>query len=506
MDAQKIYAENKKNYHALNDMKDDVFYQDDALQKEGVNQMKKDITAEFEKIDNKYDQNKKSELINLIINLFEGIAPYLCTGMGSEQFINLKGNLIEKEGSPYIYVTLDAYYAQIMFKTRNGFSRFILFPKEIIDVDNKQKISTIYYRLSNNLTGQLTDNDIDNYNMVIKDDVDKGRYKMANVLQYMVSFYKINKAPFIAMLGKARFWIDGSKAKIIKNKFTEIYEKDKENVNYTVLLAEKSTREIFSQLLFLKCNIGFISGGYRGIKYSDYGGYGITRSGYELAKYYEKPVVTIMCNAGLPDSHENSDAKGLYGMHWGDDTPALTLMADCGIFIAPFGAWTDIELALFIHRKKPAVIFFPRELMSNQFDENEDIAKYTQKLHNFGYGPVDTNAIIDMNKKINDNDKSLNENDRIQGIVGYWIPHFGHDSIPIMNNEKNIAKYIMKHYNQPQMFTDRAEAIENVLEQNKIKLLDDLTLNRNLMYRLNDFLGIYENVNIKKDPLMQKIP
>ena len=103
--------------------------------------------------------------------------------------------------------------------------------------------------------------------------------------------------------------------------------------------AYKYTQELFSNLLFRNCNLGFISGGYSGFNATQFG---ITRSGYEMAKKYEKPVVTIMCNAGRFDKNENSDAIGFYGMHWSDDTRALSSFSDAAIMIAPFGAWSQI--------------------------------------------------------------------------------------------------------------------------------------------------------------------
>lgn len=114
------------------------------------------------------------------------------------------------------------------------------------------------------------------------------------------------------------------------------------------------TKEIISGLLFRNCNLGIISGGYSGILASECG---ITRTGYEIAKHYEKPVVTIMCSAGRFDRNRNSDAIGFYGIHWGDDTKALSSFADGAVMIAPFGAWSQVELFFLSYKKKPCAIY-----------------------------------------------------------------------------------------------------------------------------------------------------
>ena len=44
--------------------------------------------------------------------------------------------------------------------------------------------------------------------------------------------------------------------------------------------------------------------------------YGITISWYEIAKEYEKPILTIMCKEGLDDYHLFADATDVFGEHY----------------------------------------------------------------------------------------------------------------------------------------------------------------------------------------------
>jgi len=109
------------------------------------------------------------------------------------------------------------------------------------------------------------------------------------------------------------------------------------------------TDYIMSNLLFASPSYAFISGGYKGFKDNKYG---VTRSGYEISKRYNRPILTIMCAEGLHDAHEFSDATLIYGEHWGEDSIALSQLTDGAIIIAPFGGWTYIEcLTLLANRK-----------------------------------------------------------------------------------------------------------------------------------------------------------
>ena len=114
------------------------------------------------------------------------------------------------------------------------------------------------------------------------------------------------------------------------------------------------TDYIMSNLLFMNPTYAFISGGYKGFKDKKYG---VTRSGYEIAKRYNRPVLTIMCKEGLYDSHMYSDATYIYGEHWGEDSIALSQFTDGAIIIAPFGGWTYIECLTLLANEKIVGIY-----------------------------------------------------------------------------------------------------------------------------------------------------
>ena len=105
---------------------------------------------------------------------------------------------------------------------------------------------------------------------------------------------------------------------------------------------------------------GGYSGSYLNINSSQNSHFiGTTRAGYQIPKYVTCDITgVIMCNAGEYDSHQNPDFKYIYGNDWGDDTLAFSYLNDIGIFIAPFGAWTEIELMIFkSHKDKKCYIF-----------------------------------------------------------------------------------------------------------------------------------------------------
>lgn len=136
---------------------------------------------------------------------------------------------------------------------------------------------------------------------------------------------------YISILGKARFGNENIKAR-------------------TAVV----TDYVMSNLIFASPTYAFISGGYKGFKDDKYG---ITRSGYEVAKKYNRPILTIMCKEGMQDSHEYSDAMLIYGEHWGEDSIALSQLTDGAIIIAPFGGWTYIECLTLLANKKIVGIY-----------------------------------------------------------------------------------------------------------------------------------------------------
>jgi hypothetical protein len=141
------------------------------------------------------------------------------------------------------------------------------------------------------------------------------------------------------------------------------------------------TDYIMANLLFASPSYAFISGGYKGFKDKKYG---VTRSGYEIAKRYNRPILTIMCKEGQFDAHLYSDATLIYGEHWGEDSIALSQLTDGAIIIAPFGGWTYIECLTLLANEKIVGIYnnFFNILnynpnIQNTNNENSNFFKFT---------------------------------------------------------------------------------------------------------------------------------
>ena len=86
-------------------------------------------------------------------------------------------------------------------------------------------------------------------------------------------------------------------------------------------------------IIFISPTYAFISGGYKGFKEFKYS---ITRSVYEIAKKYNRQVLTIMCKEGTYDVHE-------YGEHRGVVSIALSQLTDNVIIIAPIRIFNIIR-------------------------------------------------------------------------------------------------------------------------------------------------------------------
>jgi hypothetical protein len=168
---------------------------------------------------------------------------------------------------------------------------------------------------------------------------------------------------YISILGKARFW------------HPEVQQR-------TAII----TDYIMSNLLFACPSYAFISGGYKGYKSKQFG---VTRSGYEIAKKYNRPVLTIMCKEGIEDSHQFSDAELIYGEHWGEDSIALSQLTDGAIIIAPFGGWTYIECLTLLNNKKIVGIYNSIANILNYNGSN------IEHLLFFNFSPAEQKSILD---------------------------------------------------------------------------------------------------------------
>jgi hypothetical protein len=183
--------------------------------------------------------------------------------------------------------------------------------------------------------------------------------KCINIVPENIKFYNYH-LKYISILGKARF-----------------FDKDLQ------LKCKHITEYILTNLLFINPSYAFISGGYKGFESN---AYGITRSGYELSKQYNRPILTIMCNEGLTDSHKYSDAILIYGEHWGEDTIALSQFTDGAIIVAPFGGWTYVECLCLLDREKIVGIY----------NDNFNILNYLSDKKNINFFKFNKNEQLSM--------------------------------------------------------------------------------------------------------------
>jgi hypothetical protein len=267
-------------------------------------------------------------------------------------------NLFIKE-DPRKFITIDPTIIQIMIFDDKDISNDIVYSLKII-IRNQSKITLRYTTQLFPENSKIDDNfeDLSNFNKFNKslgnEYIDNNYNKqLIHFLKIYIKFYnfykkcytiqdisdkkKSNKRlidyqlKYISILGKARFG------------YTEVQQRTSILTDY-----------IMSNLIFTSPTYAFISGGYKGFKSSKYG---ITRSGYEIAKKYNRPILTIMCKEGMHDAHQYSDAELIYGEHWGEDSIALSQLTDGAIVIAPFGGWTYIECLTLLANKKIVVIY-----------------------------------------------------------------------------------------------------------------------------------------------------
>ena len=217
---------------------------------------------------------------------------------------------------------------------------------------------------------------------------------------------------YISILGKARF-------------------RDKDIIQRTAIL----TDYIMSNLIFTNPTCGFISGGYKGFKDN---AYGITRSGYEIAKKYNRPILTIMCKEGLHDSHEYSDATLIYGEHWGEDTIALSQFTDGAVIIAPFGGWTYVECLALLENKKIVGIYNDLfNILNYEKMPTDNVIK--EQVNN-----IITNDYNDLNQK----DKNQKKMDITTDIKNIYTNKFKNKNFFkfTRSEQDSIIEYYINYY------------------------------------------------------------
>jgi len=463
-------------------------------------------------------------------------------------------SVFEKLYDGKTWLVIDKYFVQFMFFTNDGIMKISIFP-------DPKKMNFNYTKdqskpeLSNDADILIRFDKtsfLEEYTENFKELLTKEEYidkeSMINVAEYMYKYHNKKQTKFVALLGKARFWAnnmcmvckrDKPDEKTESNPITSCkYADYTEHVFYeptkktAAMNAYKFTKEIMSGMLFRNCNLGIISGGYSGIIASECG---ITRTGYEVAKHYEKPVVTIMCNAGRFDKNKHSDAIGYYGMHWGDDTKALSSFADGAVMIAPFGAWSQVELFFLSYKKKPCAIYLDElyidkilefininkiilitqnENISNkQLIPIQDIFLYKepskikksigeQIVAHFELGSADHFGLNILFKNVNFKDGKMVCNDKIQSLIStitgaltIWHPHYitpdkqtVENGIPVFTNYSNLTRYMSIKLNENNLI-EKKKQLELILSETSEKQV--LTLNRDWENPFNFLTGSY---------------
>jgi hypothetical protein len=323
----------KEMYSFLNDLNsitDDSDYRKDSG--ETIFMDIKEIIMEYDKVNKKHFQSakfphRKGGQNNTLFGKYE-----LFTQESNKKYITIDPEIIQI----LIFDANDIVYSLklIIRKQNNLLLRYttMLFPtteeisSEITTFSNLQKFITFNKNLNQTFFSNF-DSELKEFMLTY--------IKFYNFYKkcYIIGTKNLYdyQLKYISILGKARF------------KNTDI-------INRTALV----TDYIMSNLLFVSPAYGFISGGYKGFKDN---AYGITRSGYEIAKKYNRPILTIMCKEGMHDAHEYSDATLIYGEHWGEDTIALSQLTDGAIIIAPFGGWTYVECLALLKQQKIVGIY-----------------------------------------------------------------------------------------------------------------------------------------------------
>ncbi len=448
----------------------------------------------------------------------------------------VNGAQFEDSTNGQTWLTIDKYYVQFLFFTTTGYMNFTIYPDVTkINFDYADEVyknvsspkpeidshADIYIKYTNiNFSTPY----IENYIKLFEEEENKEN--MIDVIRYMYNYYLVKQTPFISFLGKARFWA-GAKCSQNNKSFIHYNESEHSTIYYqsdqnkAAQNAYLFTEEIFSHLLFANCNLGFISGGYSGKVASQCG---ITRTGYEMAKRYEKPLVTIMCNAGRFDRNKHSDVIGYYGMHWSDDTKALSSLTDAAIMIAPFGAWSQIELFYLLYKDKPTGVYLDQNHIDylksiltkdnkgqniKDFFNNESI--YNDYISHFGLGPSDKfgmdvlfETLIYDGENIIPNEitqQNITEFNKKFGIPDshiftIWHPHYLDNTkdigIPIFTNYSYITKYILNRLSLNKEYIQiKTQEFQKILRIEK-PTQAELTLNRTIENPFNTIVGTYE--------------
>ena len=190
-------------------------------------------------------------------------------------------------------------------------------------------------------------------------------------------------------------------------------------------------------------SVNYMTGGYSGRKSKQYG---VTRAGFEVPKRQFLYTLMIMCKAGAYDRNQAPKALDFVGQHWGDDTQGLVQASDGAIFLRNipegrnYGAWTELEIANFVHFKKPLVILDPSIEKSSKTEVyfGEEVFVYREAK----------DAVAHLEKKLPSKEKlKARQSITITGELSPITQEEDGKMVLIDLQYKNIQKGIYKHQN-----------------------------------------------------------
>jgi len=408
--------------------------------------------------------------------------------------------LWNKENSRY-FITIDPTIIQIMIFDDNhdNIGDDIVYSLKLI-IREQNKITLRYTtHLFPNQSKIVDFKDLTKFNefnkklgnkYIIKEydeQLNKFLYKYNKYYEYYKKCYKVSidkklidyQLKYISILGKARFG-------------------DQDVQTRTSV----TTDFIMSNLLFSNPCYAFISGGYRGFNEHRYG---VTRSGYEIAKKYNRPILTIMCAEGLYDSHKYSDSILIYGEHWGEDSIALSQLTDGAIIISPFGGWTYIECLTLLANKRIVVIYNNLFNILN-YDINDD--KTAEHFNFFKFTNTEQENIINyylnyyliilfLIKDIDDQsfNNCLRFGIQILSYLKNILSELSTEYFTIIEQHVELQKRIQKIRNKQinryrnelkRLFYIKQDNIESIKTNEKFQILFQLISNFNKLKELID--------------------
>lgn len=485
-----------------------------------------------------FTKNKASKNRNIYECLVDGDA--------GNQFSAYKCYHIENSSDKCMFVTLDPYYLQILGKSKSHkFIRISIcnpdrYGDRLINNSSKKLVLKINKGIEDNTFNK--DNSINILNLMSEDSKIPSKlknHKMADVFRVLFNYIVTRQTKFVAMLGKARFntsldfTIDELLANILsldkllhkqntsnfKGRKITYNNKTNNKLSYNLFTSRVAlnNESVASSLLFRDSNLGFVTGGYNG--YSHFGewndennnpnegllqSYGITRSGYEIAKKYDKPVIGVMCKGGMHAYNQNPDANGIYGDHWGDDTPGLSFVSDAAIIQAPYGAWTQIELAYFSARKKPVCIYVPIEFIDKNaankiLKSSSSVSVKNKKDNKNKLYELLKNGISGADKRNLDELKDIIIKAKKAEKQPMYEFHYKSNPIPIFTDFNKASKYIHDELNKlekknPNYHLDKAKDILMAFNKSKLPSKDKPKNTKKITLTLDNQISKYMNI------------